>query len=191
MAHKKELIRNVLQSIRDNPQEHNQRFWFDELDGGITEDRTLTAQDFADGNACGTTACIAGWITLHDGWSYKVIKGEDSYGPLISHTLVKGDEFRDPDEAPYIAEAALGLERDDEDFDLNLGQIFYDLDNKRAIAQLMYYYKNGELPRQETCHSSGFPILEIAGVPENDFVKKWYDEKFLTEFTPTKIEAKQ
>src|SRR5699024_2084761 len=86
------LAEKVLRSILTHPDEHDQNSWFDvvdfetvpesegtiereEFDGEVTETRVITVKGMLEGS-CGTTACVAGWAALHDGWSVRTTRIE-------------------------------------------------------------------------------------------------------------------
>lgn len=117
-----ELAEKVLRSVLAFPEEHNQDSWFDVTnfgtipeddsshyvdDGGnILESRHITLDAMTEGD-CGTSACIAGWAALHDGWTVKVKQvfrdsGVDDfmfdvYNPqgLLDQDEVAGPDFED------------------------------------------------------------------------------------------------
>jgi hypothetical protein len=55
MTRNVELLQATMQQILDNPEQHDQ-------------------MSFVDENACGTTACFAGWAALLSGWSVRQIR---------------------------------------------------------------------------------------------------------------------
>ena len=144
------LIADVLQSIRNNPKHHDQTAWVGakantnaEINQFVISHKVIKGQDLlvAEGS-CETSACIAGWALLLEGYDafspvdVQHARRADTYyekfsspeGPIVDRFSVSG-------EAAYLLRIHEGAD-----------QIFMDMDNKRAVAQLMFVFEKGRLP---------------------------------------------
>lgn len=88
-----ELLRRVQESIKSNAHAFDMQLWFESH--GYKYGNPLTQPE------CGTTACIAGFVCLLEGWV------PDSY-----HGVRKGSYF---DEAELVAAKLLQLNSEDKD----------------------------------------------------------------------------
>lgn len=110
----------VVDYIERNPEKHNQCVWISEVDD--------------DGEACGTTACLAGWTVLLNGW----VVSESGW--LSSHTEVTKDgKFR---RVSNLAAEILEIDEDDAD---SLFAASNDLEDIKGMAK---YILNGEQAEQ-------------------------------------------
>lgn len=145
------LIADVLQSIRNNPKHHDQTSWVGakadtkaEINQFVISHKVIKGQDFlvAEGS-CETSACIAGWALLLEGYE-AFSPGDVRYAPRLDTYYEKFsspegpivDSFSVSEEAAYLLRIHEGAD-----------QIFMDMDNKRAVAQLMFVFEKGRLPQ--------------------------------------------
>jgi hypothetical protein len=170
MSINKELIGKILQSIQNHPREHRQTSWFgwSHLNSGDQKD----IEDFE--KDCGTTACIAGWALLHEG--YKFEKSEISASIIV--TSPSGEVSSDV-LVPSAAEELI-VNGADDDGSLDLYNVFYDLSEDRALAKFMFLYENERLPI-ESEDDDGDRFLET--LFEDDFTETW-TEKINETFPP-------
>lgn len=164
------LIGRVLQSIADHPEEHDQNRWIQSA-GSLSEvGNELGLEDFESG--CGTSACIAGWTVLHAGWKYQM--AEEEYQEWDGQTvklkevvLVKAGEREDTSRTPKLALEALGDPYNKSD----IASVFYDFNDERAIAKLMFFYENGRAPKQRDVRGEEY---SIEGFAPEIFADLWY-----------------
>lgn len=175
MSANKELIGKVLRSIAEHPALHEQAEWIG--DEGIKGEAVeFDLDDFE--NECGTTACIAGWALLHEGYTFRFEAKEDGeWGPYTDLHAVKGDEEPIGTRTfPDVASQLMG--GDDYLTASRFFDLFFTNGNEEAIAELMYAYENGEPPLR--AFPAGMePVIEW--LPKTDFITKWYG-KFEKEF---------
>lgn len=175
-----DIVRGVLQLIRDNPEEHDQNFWLSTKENDEVE---LSLEDFQAGSLCGTTACIAGWVALAGGWTFKLQKEKDQHGTYYERFFVKEDEEPvEIDDTPDLALSILG----DPDNETEFRDLFYLLNDRKAIAELMFFYENERMPEVSADRLTSSVLIE--DLPMEDFVDEWY-ELFEQEFTPTPKEV--
>ena len=206
-----DLIHEVLQSIRNNPEKHDQDSWvavkgqdIEDAQGFIVNHVRIGLDDFfvATGS-CNTTACIAGWALLH---SEYVAADANILG-----TTGRYDALRDADGNSYyysevgeLAARRLGIENE------RYEQLFMDFINKRAIAQLMFLYEKGRLPdptvtelNEETGEGEDADLskwdaeeimdadhLLLEGMHDEEFAREWY-ARFEAAFAPEKTAAEE
>lgn len=173
-----DLIHEVLQSIRNHPQHHDQSSWIgvkgsslDQVENFTIRHKTIEGVDFllAEGS-CETSACIAGWALLHQGfradrpWIGHSSKPEALYQNFVNEdTLVKSFDIG--------SEAALQLGIAGEAYD----QVFMDMDNKRAVAQLMFLYEKGRLPSL-VAYDDGEEVEDFQPADDMDFYDRYVFE---------------
>lgn len=153
------LIADVLQSIRNNPKHHDQTTWVGaeantkaEINQFVISHKVVKGQDLlvAEGS-CNTSACIAGWALL--------LEGYEAFAPRDVDYSQRADTFYEKFSTPSgstvdcfsVSEEAAFLLRIYEGAD----QIFMDMDNKRAVAQLMFVFEKGRLPELEAFDEEG------------------------------------
>lgn len=195
-----ELVAEVLQSIRNHPQHHDQSSWvgvkgssLDQVEKFTIRHKTIEGVDFllAEGS-CETSACIAGWTLLHQGFrAEKPWNGHSSKPEAFYQRFVSSDGESSATTFDIGPEAALQLGIHEEDYD----QVFMDMDNKRAVAQLMFLYEKGRLPSLlvydgddqlveefDSCDDMDFYDRYVFEDQESDdFRDQWYD-RFLEAF---------
>jgi hypothetical protein len=141
------LMEKILRSVINHPDEHYQGSWFsvvdyDELPGKVL---TLEALEAEAKNDCGTSACIAGWALLHDGWKVKEMATPYSSSDIIA----KGSRtIENPDYVGMGAEI-LGLGADE------ARNLFLVADETVAVATLYSIVKTGEIPKE--LHPDWYP----------------------------------
>lgn len=140
------LIEVVLQSIRNHPDKHEQAVWVgakaekkEEAEGFLIQHQTIGKDEFlvATGS-CKTAACIAGWTLLHQGFvaqaNRDALSGNEENQVWYSALSNGEDSEFDPENIAPRAAEELGI------LDEECDQIFLDLNNQRAVAQLMFLY---------------------------------------------------
>lgn len=183
----KKLIAKVIQSIVDQPEKHEQESWvrvaaphdtFGEvvidpevkltLKGEVPISNLLALE-----GSCETTACIAGWTLLHEGY---VTDASDlpTYGNVRVNRILSphGDKFTFEDIGLEAANR-LGL------WDQPFGQLFYDMNEESALAQLMFLYENERLPEIEVMCDEDYGEGEGVFVP--DYMQDYDREDLLVE----------
>lgn len=188
----KKLIAKVIQSIQNQPEKHDQNSWvrIDSDDRtllhGLTPQVPITNLLELEG-ACETSACIAGWALLHEGYMANV-PGYDHYGSVRIITVFDqdGNGFSSDGVGKEAAEL-LGIQ------DLSYGQLFYDMHEDGALAQLVYLHENGDLPEIEYVGEEGYDFLpediqdydrddlRFDGMVSENFINTWLavaNEKF-------------
>ena len=160
----KKLLAKVIQSIVDQPEKHEQESWvrvaaphdtFGEvvidpevkltLKGEVPISNLLALE-----GSCETTACIAGWTLLHEGYATDA-SDLPAYGVVRVNQILSpdGDKFSFEDIGLEAANR-LGL------WDQPFGQLFYDMNEESALAQLMFLYENERLPEIENTYTDDF-----------------------------------
>lgn len=168
------LIAEVLQAIRNHPERHNQESWvaLKTPEGKKREEfalnhLTIKGEELivAEGS-CQTSACIAGWALLYEGFeaSDPFPNGMADNISYMRMTSPEGEGFPSY-EVATIAAHVLGIPQDQ-----NADQLFMDMEEDRAVAQLMYFYDNGRLPELEVYE--GEFLLEDFD-PSNDMDISW------------------
>lgn len=182
MSVNKELLGKVLQSIADHPGEHNQESWIGLPGEGEEEGEfSFTLDDFQ--NECGTSACVAGWTLLHEGFQFDIdIQWDEEfqYHHAVSRA-VRGELELSEREYPRVAAKALG---DPEYLYSRWGEIFHDMHRDQVIARLMYAYTTGEFAHLTL---GGDSSVLLGGRPRLEFVNEWY-LKWMDQF-PAKEDA--
>lgn len=167
-----ELIGKVLQSIQDHPFEHVQNYWLDwtRVSGGSVFGLEDLKHD------CGTAACAAGWTLLHEGYQFRVIP-YDEMDPIRPHRI---QALKDGKVLPEGSIPETAAERISDDSDIDFHQLFYDLNEERAKAQLMFLYENGHLPEMTDWSGDELSVDDlqdeggfIGGKRWEDFVDEW------------------
>ena len=156
------LAEKVLRSILTHPDEHDQNSWFDVIDfdqapavdGGIQKDepseedivpetRVITVKGMLEGS-CGTTACVAGWAALHDGWSVRTTRTDnEDYVDIEQYAISPtGKEFGSGRNIDFQEQGqeALGLEYGD------ANKLFYDTSDEMAPVYLYGLIRGIEFP---------------------------------------------
>ena len=168
------LIAEVLRSLRDHPDHHDQSSWVgitaskpEDLQKFTIKHEIVNGKDFlVSEGSCQTSACIAGWTLLHEGF-----KVSDPHGVGIggNRTIFRG--FTSPEGDSYdlysvgdLAAERLGPLSWQNDF----SQLFMDMEEDRAISQLMYLYDHGRLPKMEVYDEYGNPYTEEEFNPDED-----------------------
>lgn len=174
------LIADVLQSIRNHPQHHDQTSWVgvkgasrNEVEGFAIKHQTIERVDIllAEGS-CKTSACIAGWALLHQGFN-----AENPWKGNAQEPEAFYQKFRSADGETIIKsfdigpEAALLLGIHDESYD----QVFMDMNNKRAVAQLMFLYEKGRLP-VVVAYDDGEEVEDFRPADDMDFYDRYVFE---------------
>lgn len=170
------LIAEVLQSIRNNPEHHDQSTWIgvradtkEDLDQFVISHKSLNRQDLlvAEGS-CRTSACIAGWTLLLEGY-----KAHDPYSSSGYGNDTYYEEFSAPkghivDVFSIVEEAAhlLGIGE-------GADQIFMDMDSKRAVAQLMFVYEKGRLPEVKAYDDENEPVEDFDPAEDMDHYDRY------------------
>lgn len=154
------LAEKVLRSILTHPDEHDQDTWFEvvdfetvpesegaierkELDDEVTETRVITVQGMLEGS-CGTTACVAGWAALHDGWSVRTTRTDNEGHVEIEQYAISptGEEvgFGRSIDFQEQGQEALGLEYGD------ANKLFFGTTDETAPVYLFGLLKGIERP---------------------------------------------
>ena len=141
---------DVLRSILTVPEEHLQDQWFEvndfngvptvvsttqeDEDGGFSETKTVTVNTMLEGS-CATTACIAGWATLHAGWKFNTTLEVSPDGwEGLSYEVVspegETETFPSPPELEIEGARALGLTYD------QAHDLFFTMDERDATVRL-------------------------------------------------------
>ena len=144
------LAEDVLRSILTVPEEHLQEQWFvvndfNELptvgstiqkdeDGGFSETKTVTVNTMLEGS-CGTSACIAGWATLHAGWEFNTTLevSPDGWEDLSYEVISpegESETFASAPELEIEGARALGLTYD------QAHDLFFTMDEREATIRL-------------------------------------------------------
>jgi hypothetical protein len=183
----KELIGKIIQSIQNSPAHHDQKHWafVPGMTGRAIQDGEykITAESIE--NDCGTACCIAGWALLKSNYDF-IIEVVNKYP--ITRFMERGtNEIMDASKIRRTAEDLMSDE-------YRLDQIFYDMDEKRALSQLMFLYENGDLPELEPFPSSewmsGDTMQEedkfyLDFMHQDEFIETWM-KRVNEEFPPRK-----
>lgn len=139
----KTMIKKVLVSIINHPEHHNQDDWFSG-DFGEDHDESLSLEDLEQDH-CGTSACVAGWATLHDGWKVTHKPFTTNYGTFWQKVFEReGQVLSSKDgqaSVSSLGEKALGLDEDSREG----GFLFYETTNEEAIACLYSLLTTGKI----------------------------------------------
>lgn len=174
------LAVKVLRSILTHPEEHDQSSWLEvvdfseapEVDGGITSDtdedgrttesRTVTIKGMLEGS-CGTSACVAGWAALHEGWQVRTTRtcydGYVDYG--VFSISPEGEECYVGHSVDFEVQGRDALELDYS----TSNTLFYDTTNDTAPIYLYGLIKGIEDPS----------FLEVADFLEIPYELSWID----------------
>lgn len=200
------LLRSVLQSIRNNPKAHNQGSWVgvkgeepESFEKFVISHARIGQEEFVVATgSCQTTACIAGWTLLHSEY-----KADDIYKVSSLNNVASYDSLVDPegrlvinDDIGRAAARHLGI------FELAYDQVFMDMVDNRAVAQMMFLHDKGRLPvpvavdldddgerseytleDTEPNDLMDFTHLELDGQDNEEFTRVWY-ARFEQEFVP-------
>lgn len=190
------LAEDVLRSIFTVPENHLQDQWFEVAyfsevptvgstiqkyeDGSSSETRTVTVNTMLEGS-CGTTACIAGWATLHAGWKFNTTLevSRDGWGGLswggLSYEVVspegESETFSSTPDLEIEGARALGLTFD------QAQDLFYTMDEKEAAIRLYSLIKGWPTDIFNVAAILSIDIKdEFGGVDEEELVVKIYNE---------------
>lgn len=193
------LAEDVLRSILTVPEEHLQEQWFqvhhfDELptvgsigqkdeDGSSSETRTITVGAMLEGY-CGTTACIAGWATLHAGWKFNTTLEVSPDGwEGLSYEVVspegESETFSSTPDLEIDGARALGLTLD------QAQDLFFTMDEQIATVRLYALIKGWSTDIFDVAANLSIDIEkdEFGYVDEEEMVVKIYN-KIKQEYPP-------
>ena len=180
MSANTELAGKILQSIADHPEEHKQASWIATDIIQAEGDFEFSLAEFE--NDCGTTACIAGWALLHEGYTFKIDSSwDEKYEEYdtVTCALKEGRMVMDHD---YGRVASKALANNDQNLAEAIRPLFHDMNEEFAIAKLTHLYFLGRLP-EFTFSVSGGDRYE--GLRKQKFVDKWYGQ-WIEAFPPSK-----
>lgn len=186
------LAEDVLRSILTAPEEHRQEQWFDvndfsevpsvgstiqkDEDGSSSETRTITVGTMLEGS-CGTTACIAGWATLHAGWKFNTTLEISPEGwEDLSYEVVspegKSETFFSNPDLEIKGARALGLTFD------QAQDLFFTMDERYATIRLYALIKGWSTDIFHVAANLSIDIEkgEFGYVDEEELVDKIYNE---------------
>lgn len=177
------LAEKVLRSILTHPDEHDQNSWFEvvdfetflepegaiereEFDRGVAETRVITVEGMLEGS-CGTTACVAGWAALHDGWSVRTTRiDSEGYVDIEQYAISPtGEEVGLGQNIDFQEQGqkALGLS------DGESSQLFFDADDEMAPIYLYGLIRGIEFPNLlKVADLLGFPYEFPAYISDRD-----------------------
>lgn len=170
-----ELAERVLRNILTFPEEHNQENWFEVVnldflpeegfestvneDGSAFESHQITLNSMKEGS-CGTSACVAGWAALEEGWKVKYkqyFAPDGNFSSLYDVYNPAGELVQADISGPEFEEAgkeALGIS------DSDASILFFTMDEREAIISLYSLVKAGSI------HAlSLWDVAEMLGVP--------------------------
>lgn len=199
------LAEDVLRSILTVPEEHLQDQWFEvhnfeelpavgsigqkDEDGSSSETRTVTVSTMLEGS-CGTSACIAGWATLHAGWKFNTtleISPDGWEGLSYEVVSPEGDSetFTSSPDLEIDGARALGLAFD------QAQDLFFTMDERLAIVRLYALIKGWSMNPSRVAANLSIDIEkdEFGGVDEEELWDKIIEEikREYPPFTPSEL----
>ena len=183
-----ELAERVLRNILTFPEEHNQDNWFEVVnpdilpgegfestvneDGSAFESYQITVNSMKEGS-CGTSACVAGWAALEEGWKVKYKQHfvpDGNFSPLYDVYNPAGELVQADVRGPEFEEAgqeALGISASDANI------LFFTMDEREAIVSLYSLVKAGSI------HAlSLWDVAEMLGVPFGEDAESYDDDAY-------------